>query len=82
MPAPVRQETRYFIGNIQRRNNGWCYRRHIFGTCVEVQVVWRGEQNTRPRSTGVYAQVKELVEKGGRWNWEAANLCSPKRSWT
>ena len=37
------RESRYWIGNIEQRHNGWCYREHIYGILIEVQVLWQGE---------------------------------------
>ena len=71
-----RQETKYWIGNIQGRVNGWCHREHIFGVLVEVQVWWGDQYYTRPHPKTLFAEVAELV-KHDRWNSQAANLCQP-----
>ena len=28
------KELKYWIGNIEQRHNGWCYREHIYGILV------------------------------------------------
>ena len=42
------QERKYWIGNIEGRRNGWCYREHIYGILVEVQTEWEGRTFIRP----------------------------------
>ena len=36
------KEQKYWIGNIEQRVNGWCFREHIYGTLVDVQTEWHG----------------------------------------
>ena len=72
------KEPKYWIGNIQQRVNGWCFREHIYGILVEVQVEWEGRLFTRPFPKSVYEEVRKLVEDN-RWNREAWSLCEP--SW-
>ena len=72
-----RQEPKYWIGNIQGRVNGWCYREHIFGILVEVQQVWEdGQYYSRPHPKTNFAEVRALV-KGDKWNSRAKQLCEP-----
>ena len=70
-------EVKYWIGNIQNRYNGWCYREHIFGILVKVQVLFEGQYYTRPFPKRVFNTVRQLV-KDSRWS-EAAGLCEPSR---
>ena len=72
------KEPKYWIGNIQQKANGWCFREHIYGILVEVQVEWEGRLFTRPFPKSVYEEVRKLVEDN-RWNREAWSLCEP--SW-
>ena len=39
---------KYSIGNIRGHINGWCYREHIFGILVAVQVFSNGQYYLRP----------------------------------
>ena len=71
-------EVKYWIGNIQNRYNGWCYREHIFGILVKVQVLFEGQYYTRPFPKRVFNTVRQLV-KDSRWNTLAAGLCEPPR---
>ena len=71
-------EPKYWIGNIEGRINGWCFREHIFGILVEVQVMWEGRYYTRPFPKDVFEEVKGLV-KDFRWSRVARGLCDP---WT
>ena len=72
------KEQKYWIGNIQQRINGWCFREHIFGILAEVQVDWEGRYYTRPHPKSVYEEVRKLVDDF-RWSRSAASLCEP--SW-
>ena len=72
------QEPKYWIGNIEHRMNGWCFREHIFGILVEVQVMWEGLYYSRPLPKDVFEQVQQLV-KDYRWSKRAQGLCEP--SW-
>ena len=72
------REPKYWIGNIQQRHNGWCFREHIYGILVEVQVLWGDRYYTRPFPKRVYQEVKALV-KDHRWSKTASSLCEP--SW-
>ena len=70
-------EAKYYqIGNITGHRNGWCFREHIFGILVEVQVSGPGRYYNRPFPKSVYPQVKGL-EKDDRWSQEAQKLCEP-----
>ena len=71
-------EPKYWIGNIEHRINGWCFREHIFGILVEVQVECDGRYYTRPFPKSVFEQVRGLV-KDYRWRQWARSLCEP--SW-
>jgi hypothetical protein len=75
-----RKEPQYWIGNIEGRMNGHCYREHIFGILVDVQVWWEetSQYYSRPHPKALYAQVAELV-KSDRWSTAAYQLCYP--SW-
>ena len=70
------QEPKYWIGNIEQRVNGWCFREHIYGVLVQVQVEWEGQHYTRPFPKRVYEEVRKLVEDY-RWSRSAARLCEP-----
>ena len=70
------QEPKYWIGNIEHKINGWCFREHIFGILVEVQVWWEGQYYTRPFPKDVFEQVQRLV-KDYRWSTWARSLCEP-----
>ncbi len=69
-------EPKYWIGNIQQRVNGWCFREHIYGIIVEVQVLWEGRYYTRPFPKSVYEEVRKLV-MDYRWSPSARSLCEP-----
>ena len=66
----------YWIGNIQQRCNGWCYREHILGVLVKVQVSYESKYYPRPLPKSVYAKVLPLV-LGDRWTTQAGSLCAP-----
>ena len=70
------QEPKYWIGNIEQRVNGWCFREHIYGILVQVQVDWEDQHYTRPLPKRVYEEVRKLVEDS-RWSRSAARLCEP-----
>ena len=70
------KEPKYWIGNISQRFNGWCFREHIYGILVEVQVEWQKRYYTRPHPKKVYDQVKWHVEYS-RWSRHAQALCEP-----
>ena len=53
-------EEKYWIGNIQQRINGWCYREHIYGILVEVQVRYKGYLYSRPHPKSIYEKVRDL----------------------
>ena len=72
------EESKYWVGNIQQRMNGWCFREHIYGILVEVQVEWEKRFYTRTFPKDVYYQVSKLVEDY-RWNEEARSRSEP--SW-
>ena len=69
------QEPKYWIGNIEQNVNGWCFREHIYGVLVQVQVEWQQHHYTRPFPKQVYEQVRKLVADN-RWNRSAARLCA------
>ena len=69
-------ELKYWIGNIESRINGWCFREHIYGILVEVQTQWEGQLHTRPFHKSVFGQVQALV-KDHRWSSYARSLCDP-----
>ena len=70
------KEEKYWIGNIEQRHNGWCFREHIYGILVDVQVEWEGHYYSRPLPKSVYEQVQGLV-KDYRWCHSAWSLCEP-----
>ena len=70
------QESKYWIGNIERKINGWCFREHIFGILVEVQMLCKGQYCNRPLPKDVFEQVQRLV-KDYRWSTWARSLCEP-----
>ena len=69
-------EEKYWIGNIEGKSNGWCFREHIYGILVQVQVDWEDLLYTRPFPKRVYEEVSKLVQ-GCRWNPQAQSLCEP-----
>ena len=69
-------EEKYWIGNIQGKRNGWCYREHIYGILVEVQVRYKGYLYSRPHPKSIYEKVRDL-ENDKRWNPAAQRLCEP-----
>ena len=72
-------EAKYYqIGNITGYRNGWCFREQIYGILVDVQVKRDGQYYSRPLPKGIFAQVRELVQKR-RWNKAAEKLCEPWR---
>ena len=70
------KEPKYWIGNIEQMYNGWCFREHIYGVLVQVQVEWEDQHYTRPFPKRVYEEVRKLVEDY-RWSRSAARLCEP-----
>ena len=75
------KETKYWIGNIEQRPNGWCYREHIFGILVGVQVDYEDRYYFRPHPKSVYEDVKWHVG-WNRWSGHARALCEPNwRQW-
>ena len=70
------KETKYWIGNLQQRPNGWCYREHIYGILVGVQVDYEDKYYFRPHPKKVYEDVKWLVG-WDRWSRHAQSLCEP-----
>ena len=75
-PLHHAQEPKYWIGNSERKINGWCFRERIFGILVEVQVEWEDECYSRPFPKDVFEQVQRLV-KDYRWSTCASSLCEP-----
>ena len=69
------QEPKYWIGNIEQRVNGWCFREHIYGILVQVQV----GAHLRPLPKRVYEEVRKLVADH-RWSQSARRLCEPPSS--
>ena len=57
------REPKYWIGNIEQRKNGSCFREHIFGILVEVQVEWEDECYSRPFPKDVFEQVLWLTQR-------------------
>ena len=72
------KEQKYWIGNIEQRVDGRCFREHMFGILVDLQSEWEGRHYSRPFPKSVYEQVRALV-KDYRWSQSAYNLCAP--SW-
>ena len=70
------REPKYWIGNIQGHKNGWCYREHIFGILVAVQVWHDGQYHSRPHPRLLFEEVHRMIRKD-RWNSAAAELCEP-----
>ena len=70
------REPKYWIGNIQGRINGWCFREHIYGILVDVQVDWDGTYYSRPLPKSVFEEVRRLVQDN-RWSTVASGLCEP-----
>ena len=70
------KETKYWIGNIEQRRNGWCFREHIYGILFRVEKVEREGYYARPFPKSVYVQVGSLVYCN-RWSRDAARLCEP-----
>ena len=74
------RENKYWIGNIVQEANGWCFRDHIYGILVRVQVPWGDQYHPRPHPKDNYERVKELVNRDGeksRWDSTAGELCEP-----
>ena len=72
-----RKEPTYLIGNIQGAINGWCYREHIFGVLVDVQVFLDGGYYSRPHPKHLFNTISALVQVD-RWDPDAKNLCEPQ----
>ena len=53
-------EEKYWIGNIQGKRNGWCYREHIYGILVDVQVRCKEYLYSRPHPKSIYEKVRDL----------------------
>ena len=70
------KEAKFWIGNIEQRCNGWCFREHIYGILVEVQTEWEGRYYSRPLPKRVYEEVRAMV-KDYRWSRSALSLCQP-----
>ena len=67
-------EPKYWIGNIQRQRNGWCYREHIFGVLVRVQDGCEVQYYLRPHPKDKFETVQSLVSTN-RWNRASLELC-------
>ena len=75
------KEMKYWIGNLEQRVNGWCYREHIYGILVGVQVEYENRYYFRPQPKKVYEDVLEHVQ-WSRWSRHAQTLCEPDwRQW-
>ena len=62
-PEALAEKTQYVIGNIKNHKNGWCWREHIFGILVDVQV-WRdGQYCSRPLPRRHFQEVAALMAK-------------------
>jgi hypothetical protein len=72
-----RTELTYFIGNIQGAVNDWCYREHIFGVLVDVQVFLDGAYYSRPHPKNLFKTISALV-KADRWDPDAYIICEPQ----
>ena len=70
------KEPKYWIGNIEGRVNGWCFREHIYGILVEVQTEWEGRYYSRPLPKSVYEEVRAMIQDY-RWSRSALRLCEP-----
>ena len=71
-----RNEPKYWIGNIQNSCNGWCYREHIFGILVHVEVWTDGQYYARPHPKSIFEEVFALV-RDERWDTRAEELAKP-----
>ena len=54
-------EWKYWIGNIKNHYNGCCYREHIYGILVEVEVRYKGYLYSRPHPKSIYEKVRDLA---------------------
>ena len=71
-------EKKYWIGNMQGRKNGWCFREHLHGIVMEILVTLGepGVYGYRPHPQPIYSRVKELLSDG-HWR-EAEKMCEAK----
>ena len=76
-------EAKYWIGNLEHRLDGWCFREHIYGILRQVEAeeeycggaVWG--YYARPFPKRVFYAVQELVD-GNRWSLVAGQMCNPE----
>ena len=73
------KESKYWIGNIEGKINGWCLREHIYGILVQVDVLDQESKQyfARPHPKKVYQEVSALV-KDDRWSEAARKICEPQ----
>ena len=68
-------EPEYQIHNITGRYNGYCYREHIFGILVAVQVRHSdGQYYSRPHPKALFQSVSRLVQDD-KWCKAAEKMC-------
>ena len=73
------KEQKYWIGNIEQRVDGWCFREHMFGILVDVQSEWEGRHYIPPIPQKRVRAAATALVKDYRWSQSAYNLCAP--SW-
>ena len=75
-------EKKYWIGNMQGRKNGWCFREHLHGIVMEILVTLGepGVYGYRPHPQPIYSQVSQLLY-AGIW-WEAKEMCEATQAET
>ena len=69
-----RKEHKYWIGGIRQNYNGYCFREHIFGILVAVQVQYEGRYFKRPLPKSLYETVQPIYENDSK---RARTLCEP-----
>ena len=69
-----RKEDKYWIGGIRQNYNGYCFREHIFGILVAVQVQYEGRYFKRPLPKSLYETVQPIYENDSK---RAKTLCEP-----
>ena len=70
-------EKKYWIGNMQGRKNGWCFREHLHGILIEVSAWWEDRYWFRPHPQRLYERVSGLVAED-QWNREAQRICEAR----
>ena len=70
-------QTRYYIGSIEGKCNGWCKREHIYGILQTVGALTDEGYLRRPKPRPLYGHVKNMVAEY-RWSPFAADLCAAK----